>query len=357
MLILSIGNVVTIIMISWVLNDKQHDLAAANDYNFDHPDAFDFELLIATLKRLKEGRKVEVPIYNFVTHSRENRTKTMYGANVIIFEGILCFYNSEVLKMLDMKVFVDTDSDIRLARRLRRDITQRGRELVGVLKQYCAYVKPSFDYYIAPSMTHADIIVPRGGENAVAIELIVQHVHTRLQERGLKLRENLVSSCIKKSLPQSLYKLPSTPQIQGLHTFIRNKDTPRDEFIFYSKRLMRLVIEFTLSLFPFKVIFPLRYFLPFSHCNKHIYTIFDGIFYFSSCNHKLILIKIVQYLNHTSFTIAEVGKTVMKAKLLHVRCVSHIFSLNLRKKLYVSIYIKQIFCGFFVGLFMVFLWI
>ncbi|XP_046396131.1 uridine-cytidine kinase-like 1 isoform X1 [Ischnura elegans] len=235
-----------------VLNPKQHELAAMNEYNFDHPDAFDFELLSATLKRLKDGKKVEVPIYNFVTHSRENRTKTMYGANVIIFEGILCFYNTEVLKMLDMKVFVDTDSDIRLARRLRRDITKRGRDLSGVLKQYCTHVKPSFDYYIAPSMAHADIIVPRGGENSVAIELIVQHVHTRLQERGLKLRENLVNSYTKKNLPQSLYKLPSTPQIQGLHTFIRNKDTPRDEFIFYSKRLMRLVIEFTLSLFPFK---------------------------------------------------------------------------------------------------------
>ncbi|XP_014211158.1 uridine-cytidine kinase-like 1 isoform X1 [Copidosoma floridanum] len=237
-----------------VLNEKQHEQAARNEYNFDHPDAFDFELLKATLQRLKEGRKVEVPIYNFVTHSREMRTKTMYGANVIIFEGILTFYNADVLKMCDMKVFVDTDADVRLARRLKRDICQRGRDLEGVLKQYSTMVKPSFYYYIAPMMVHADIIVPRGGENEVAIELIVQHVHTQLLLRGFKLREKLAHSYIGQPLPDSLYLLPDTPQIKGLHSFIRNKNTHRDEFIFYSKRLIRLVIEYALSLLPFKEI-------------------------------------------------------------------------------------------------------
>lgn len=105
----------------------------------------------------------------------------MYGANVIIFEGILTFYNPKVLSMLDMKIFVDTDADIRLARRLKRDISQRGRDLEGVIKQYTSMVQPSFNHYIAPLMAHADIIVPRGGENEIAIELIVQHVHTQLQ--------------------------------------------------------------------------------------------------------------------------------------------------------------------------------
>ncbi|XP_071857257.1 uridine-cytidine kinase-like 1 isoform X1 [Bombus fervidus] len=235
-----------------VLNEKQHDMAARNEYNFDHPDAFDFELLKTTLQRLKEGRMVEVPIYNFVTHRRESRTKTMYGANVIIFEGILTFYNVDVLKMCDMKVFVDTDADVRLARRLRRDISQRGRDLEGVLKQYSTMVQPAFYYYIAPFMVHADIIVPRGGDNEVAIELIVQHVHTQLQLRGFKLREKLAHSYIGQPLPSSLYLLPDTPQIKGLHTFIRNKETYRDEFIFYSKRLIRLVIEYALSLLPFE---------------------------------------------------------------------------------------------------------
>lgn len=103
-----------------ILNRKQHEQAERNEYNFDHPDAFDFELMLDVLKKLKEGRKVEVPVYNFVTHARETNTKTMYGANVIIFEGILTFHSAEVLKILDMKIFVDTDSDIRLARRLKR---------------------------------------------------------------------------------------------------------------------------------------------------------------------------------------------------------------------------------------------
>ncbi|XP_053606995.1 uridine-cytidine kinase-like 1 isoform X2 [Plodia interpunctella] len=234
-----------------VLNERQHQLATRNEYNFDHPDAFDMELLYAVLQRLKEGKKVEVPIYNYVTHSRENRTKTMYGANVIIFEGILAFYNADVLKLLDMKVFVDTDADIRLGRRLRRDIVQRGRDLEGVLKQYMSHVKPAYQSYIAPLMAHADIIVPRGGDNKVAIHLIVQHVHKQLQLRGFKVREKLAVAHVGQPVPDSLYVLQHTPQVQGLHTFIRNKDTPRDEFIFYSKRLMRLVIEFALSLLPY----------------------------------------------------------------------------------------------------------
>ncbi|XP_042871751.1 uridine-cytidine kinase-like 1 isoform X2 [Penaeus japonicus] len=234
-----------------VLTEKQHDDAARNEYNFDHPDAFDFELVVKTLSRLKEGKKVEVPIYNFVTHRRETKTKTMYGANVIIFEGILAFYSHDVIKLLDMKVFVDTDSDERLVRRLRRDIAERGRELDGVLKQYFKFVKPAFDYYIAPSMVHADIIVPRGGDNEVAINLIAQNVMTQLQQRGFKLREKLAHANFGIVRPGSLHLLPSTPQIRGLHTFIRNKDTPRDEFIFYSKRLIRLVIEHALALLPF----------------------------------------------------------------------------------------------------------
>lgn len=235
-----------------VLNEEEHKLAHQNKYNFDHPDAFDFDLLIETVRKLKEGKRVEVPIYNFVSHSREKRMKIMYGANVIIFEGILIFSHKKLLELMDMKIFIDTDSDIRLARRLKRDIMDRGRDLEGVLHQYEKYVKPAFDYYIAPSVVHADLIVPRGGQNKIAISLIVQHVHTQLQLRGLKLRSKLAQSHAGQPLPQTLHILPSTPQIRGLHTFIRNKDTARDVFIFYSKRLMRLLIEYALSMLPFR---------------------------------------------------------------------------------------------------------
>ncbi|XP_021350989.1 uridine-cytidine kinase-like 1 isoform X3 [Mizuhopecten yessoensis] len=236
-----------------VLGEKEHKLAGENEYNFDHPDAFDFDLMIKTLKRLKEGKNVEVPVYNFITHGRDKQTKTIYGANVVIFEGIMSFVNKELLELMHMRIFVDTDSDIRLARRLKRDIAERGRELEGVLKQYNKFVKPAFEHYIEPSMTHADIIVPRGGENKVAVSLIVMHVHTQLQKRGFKLRSKLALSANNGTkMPDSLYVLEKTPQVQGLHTFIRNRETSRDEFIFYSKRLMRLLFEYAMSMLPFK---------------------------------------------------------------------------------------------------------
>lgn len=235
-----------------VLSHEQHELAAVNEYNFDHPDAFDFDLLKKTLHSLKQGKKVEVPIYNFVTHRRNDKTVSLYGANVLIFEGILAFHDKDILDMLDMKVFVDTDSDIRLTRRLTRDISQRGRDLKGVLEQYNRHVKPAFDLFIAPTMSHADIIVPRGGENEVAIDLIVNHVQNQLSQRGFKLREKLANHSAGQPLPDTLKVLPSTAQIRGLHTFIRNCNTRRDEFIFYSKRLIRLVIEYSLSLLPYE---------------------------------------------------------------------------------------------------------
>ncbi|XP_078111734.1 uridine-cytidine kinase-like 1a isoform X2 [Sander vitreus] len=165
-----------------VLSSEEQTLAASNDYNFDHPGAFDFELLVATLRKLKQGRSVKIPVYDFTTHGRQKDWKNVYGASVIIFEGIMSFADKELLQLLDMKIFVDTDSDIRLVRRLRRDITERGRDIEGVIKQYNKFVKPAFEQYIEPTMRLADIVVPRGGGNMVAIDLIVQHVHSQLEE-------------------------------------------------------------------------------------------------------------------------------------------------------------------------------
>ncbi|XP_063155773.1 uridine-cytidine kinase-like 1 isoform X2 [Candoia aspera] len=236
-----------------VLNKEQQEQAACNEYNFDHPDAFDFDLLISVLRKLKEGKSVKVPVYDFTTHSRRKEWKTIYGANVIVFEGILSFANKELLQLLDMKVFVDTDSDIRLVRRLKRDIMERGRDVAGVIKQYSKFVKPAFEQYIEPTMQAADIVVPRGGENFVALDLIVQHVHSQLEKREITVRAALASAHQGQPLPTTLSVLESTPQVRGMHTIIRNKDTSRDEFIFYSKRLMRLLIEHALSFLPLKI--------------------------------------------------------------------------------------------------------
>ncbi|XP_078718830.1 uridine-cytidine kinase-like 1 isoform X1 [Lampetra fluviatilis] len=246
-----------------IFSKEEQEMAAKSEYNFDHPDAFDFELIISTLRKLKKGKSVKVPIYDFTTHSRRKESKTVYGANVIIFEGILSFANKELLKLLDMKVFVDTDSDIRLVRRLRRDITERGRDIHGVIKQYNKFVKPAFEQYIEPTMQLADIVVPRGGENNVALELIVQHVHCQLEKRESSVRYDtmrklrwdmaaLASAHQAQPLPETLNVLENSPQVRGMHTIIRSKDTSRDEFIFYSKRLMRLLIEHALSFLPFR---------------------------------------------------------------------------------------------------------
>uniref|UniRef100_A0A8C1TUY6 uridine/cytidine kinase n=1 Tax=Cyprinus carpio TaxID=7962 RepID=A0A8C1TUY6_CYPCA len=205
-----------------VLSKEEQELAARNEYNFDHPDAFDFELLVTVLRKLKKGKSIKVPVYDFTSHSRRKEWK------------------------LYMKVFVDTDSDIRLVRRLKRDITDRGRDIVGVIKQYNKFVKPAFEQYIEPTVQVADIVVPRGGENFVALDLIVQHVHSQLE------KVSLASAHQGQPLPETLSVMESTPQVRGMHTIIRNKETSRDEFIFYSKRLMRLLIEHALSFLPLK---------------------------------------------------------------------------------------------------------
>ncbi|XP_067274010.1 uridine-cytidine kinase-like 1 isoform X1 [Pseudorasbora parva] len=236
-----------------VLSKEEQELAARNEYNFDHPDAFDFELLVTVLRKLKKGKSIKVPVYDFTTHNRRKEWKTVYGANVVIFEGILAFANKELLKLLDMKVFVDTDSDIRLVRRLKRDITDRGRDIGGVIKQYNKFVKPAFEQYIEPTVQVADIVVPRGGENFVALDLIVQHVHSQLEKRKLRWDISALASAHQgQPLPKTLSVMESTPQVRGMHTIIRNKETSRDEFIFYSKRLMRLLIEHALSFLPLK---------------------------------------------------------------------------------------------------------
>eukprot|EP01112_Ceratiomyxa_fruticulosa_P004668 TRINITY_DN1520_c0_g1_i1.p1 TRINITY_DN1520_c0_g1~~TRINITY_DN1520_c0_g1_i1.p1 ORF type:complete len:269 (+),score=61.07 TRINITY_DN1520_c0_g1_i1:495-1301(+) len=160
------------------------DLEQVHQYNFDHPDAFDWPAIADILKGIKENKRVEIPNYSFVTHTRLTETTPIYGVDVILFEGILAFYTSELRDQMDMKIFVDTDADTRLCRRVVRDINERGRTLEGVLKQYEKFVKPSFDDYILPTKKYADVIIPRGSDNLVAIDLIVQHVRTKLDQKS-----------------------------------------------------------------------------------------------------------------------------------------------------------------------------
>jgi uridine kinase len=140
--------------------------------NFDHPDSLDNELLVAHLEALRAGRPVEVPIYDFVTHSRRLETRHVEPARLIIVEGILVFVEDRVRNLLDIKLFVDTDADLRVFRRIRRDIEQRGRSFQSIREQYYSTVRPMHLQFVEPSKRWADLIIPEGGQNHVALDLI-----------------------------------------------------------------------------------------------------------------------------------------------------------------------------------------
>jgi len=149
-------------------------------HNFDHPSALDNDLLVAHLAALKAGHPVEVPIYDFVRHRRTARTKRVTPQPVIVLEGILIFVEPNLRELLDFKIYVDTDADLRLIRRLGRDMTERGRSVQDVLRQYLETVRPMHLEFVEPSKRWADIIIPEGGENKVALEMVVAHVQQLL---------------------------------------------------------------------------------------------------------------------------------------------------------------------------------
>ncbi|KAF5476574.1 hypothetical protein F2P56_003313 [Juglans regia] len=198
------------------------ELKHVHEYNFDHPDAFDTEQLLECIGKLKSGQPVQVPIYNFKDHRRcSDSFRQVNATDVIILEGILVFHDQRVRNLMNMKIFVDADADTRLARRIKRDTVERSRDVHSVLEQY------------------ADVIIPRGGENHVAIDLIVQHIRTKLGQHNLcKIYPNL-------------NVILSTFQIRGMHTLIRDREIAKHDFAFYSDRLIRLVVEHGLGYLPF----------------------------------------------------------------------------------------------------------
>jgi len=155
--------------------------------NWDHPDSLDLPLLAEHLAALGEGQAVEKPVYDFVSHSRRPETQRVEPADVIVIDGILLFVDERVRELCDVKVFVDADADVRLMRRIRRDMRVRGRSLEEVLDQYVTTVQPMHLQFVEPSKRWADVIVPRGGHNKVAIEMIVAKIQRRLgSERSLQ---------------------------------------------------------------------------------------------------------------------------------------------------------------------------
>ncbi|VDN89218.1 unnamed protein product [Brugia pahangi] len=178
------------------LSDEEIRKANRGEFNFDHPDAIEFTLMISILHKMKKGESVIVPKYDFCTNSRSKDSDVIESADVIIVEGILILYDQELRNLFDMKLFVDADSDDRLARRVQRDTQERGRSLSQVndskkflftcyksevLHQYLNLVKPAFEEFCLPTKKYADVIVPRGADNNVAIDLILHHIREILR--------------------------------------------------------------------------------------------------------------------------------------------------------------------------------
>lgn len=144
--------------------------------NYDHPDAFETELMVEHIKALKNRQEIEQPVYDYTIHNRTSQTVTVKPAKVIVVDGILIFENKELRDMFDIKVYVDTDADVRIIRRILRDVQERARSLESVITQYLTTVKPMHEQFVEPSKKYADIIIPEGGHNTVALEMLINRI-------------------------------------------------------------------------------------------------------------------------------------------------------------------------------------
>ncbi len=168
---------------SYYKDISAHHGLTPDKINFDHPDSLETELLVQHIKELKSGRAIDRPIYNFTTHKRMVETNRLEPKEIIIIDGILIFVEKALRDLMDIKIFLDTDADERLIRRIRRDILERGRSVDSVMTQYMSTVKPMHLEFVEPSKHWADIIIPRGAENAVAIDMVVTKVKSMFRQK------------------------------------------------------------------------------------------------------------------------------------------------------------------------------
>ena len=177
------GDVVTVV--SHDNYYKRHDDMTYEErclINYDEPAAFENDLMAQHLDALRRGESVQCPVYDYTVHNRSNETVTIEPKQVIIIEGILIFADETLRELMDIKIFVDTDADIRLCRRIKRDVNKRGRSLESVLTQYQTTVKPMHEKYVEPSKKYADLVVPEGGKNFVALDMIIDRIQRHLNE-------------------------------------------------------------------------------------------------------------------------------------------------------------------------------
>ncbi len=150
--------------------------------NYDHPQAFDTDMLVEHIKALKNNTPINRPVYSFVEHNRTDQSVPVKPSKVIIIDGILIFENKELRELMDIKVFVDTDADLRLARRILRDVRERGRSMESVINQYTNTVKPMHEEFVEPSKKYADVIIPEGGFNSVAVQMLIQNIRSLVEK-------------------------------------------------------------------------------------------------------------------------------------------------------------------------------
>ena len=166
---------------------KRHDDLTYEErtkLNYDHPNAFDTPLLIEHLEALKAGEPGECPVYDYTVHNRSEKTVTIRPAKVIVVEGILIFAEPELCRRMDIKIFVDTDADVRILRRILRDTRDRGRDLESIVTQYLTTVKPMHELFVEPSKRNADIIIPEGGHNQVAVDFVMERIRAHVEGRA-----------------------------------------------------------------------------------------------------------------------------------------------------------------------------
>lgn len=177
---LPLGEVTVIPQDSYYKDNREIPMEERKKINFDHPDSIEFSLLVDHIKKLKNGESVEQPTYSYLTCTRGEETVLVNPAQVVIIEGILILTNKELRDLIDIKIFVDADADDRLSRVIKRDIIERGRNVSDVLERYDLTVKPSHLQFIEPTKRYADIIIPQGGQNKVAINLLKEHIEQKL---------------------------------------------------------------------------------------------------------------------------------------------------------------------------------
>lgn len=229
--------------------------AFKNEYDFDHPSAIDLDLAYECILSLKEGRKTTIPVYSFIEHNRvPNKSINIYGASMIVLEGIYALYDKRLLDLMDLKIFVDADSDVCLARRLSRDIIHRGRDLQGCIQQWQKFVKPNADKYLSPTMQNSNAIVPSLTDNGVAVDVIINHIKLKLQSKSEDHLKELIRLGSASTMPlgdyKSVHELDATNQVLSINTMLLDKKLKRDDFVFYFDRLASIILTKALDDIP-----------------------------------------------------------------------------------------------------------